>query len=556
MNYTSIVPNYVFDKSTGWRVDLPESIAPGTRVLCLYRVSTDGQLYHDDQNEADIPMQRIRCRKFCEQKGWTVVCELQEEGVSGHKVRADKRDKIQTIREYVKQKRFDILLVFMFDRIGRIADETPFIVEWLARNGIRIWSAIEGEQKFESHTDKLINYIRYWQADGESEKTSVRTSNSMGIIAENGFFTGGTCPYGYYLVRNGRKNKKGYDVYDLAVCEGEAQIVRLMFKLAYTEGYGAQRIANYFNDQGIKNHSGQNWHPASIQGMLRNVQYIGIVRSGQTQSPVQESLRIIDDKVFYGVAEMLKARSRANEAIRSVPLNTRGNSLCSGFIFCGHCGARLCVTTSGKGRKREDGTDAVRTRYTCQTKSRKHGDCDGQTGYTVEKLDRMVDAIIRGIFSKVKAIRREELLSIRYADERKAEEVCYAKMKADYEKAEVELKKLKDEIVKSVMGESAFSPELLTAAIQTQEQKCTQLRAAYLSAEKVKADSETHNASIAEKYDELLQWSEAYDKANMSTKKIIVSRMVDRVEVCRGYQLTIQLNISVEQFLISLDLAA
>ena len=31
---------------------------------------------------------------------------------------------------------FWILLVFMFDRIGRIADETPFVVEWFVRNGI------------------------------------------------------------------------------------------------------------------------------------------------------------------------------------------------------------------------------------------------------------------------------------------------------------------------------------------------------------------------------------------------------------------------------------
>ena len=43
-------------------------------------------------------MQRIRCRNFSEQQGWTIVCELQEEGVSGHKVRAENRDRIQMIK--------------------------------------------------------------------------------------------------------------------------------------------------------------------------------------------------------------------------------------------------------------------------------------------------------------------------------------------------------------------------------------------------------------------------------------------------------------------------
>ena len=85
------------------------------------------------------------------------------------KVRAENRNKLQIIKERAKQGKFDILLVFMFDRIGRIADETPFVVEWFVKNGIRVWSTQEGEQRFDNHTDKLTNYIRFWQADGESE---------------------------------------------------------------------------------------------------------------------------------------------------------------------------------------------------------------------------------------------------------------------------------------------------------------------------------------------------------------------------------------------------
>ena len=73
MKETSNFPNYVFDKTTGWRMDLPGFINYGTRVLCLYRVSTGQQLYRTENNEADIPMQRKRCRQFAEQMGWTIV---------------------------------------------------------------------------------------------------------------------------------------------------------------------------------------------------------------------------------------------------------------------------------------------------------------------------------------------------------------------------------------------------------------------------------------------------------------------------------------------------
>lgn len=245
MNQTNYLQSYIFDKQTGWRIDLPSYIAPGTRVLCLYRVSTGKQLYHNEQNQADIPMQRIRCRDFAEQQGWTVVCELQEEGVSGHKVRAEKRDKIQTIKSYALEHKFDILLVFMFDRIGRISDETPFVVEWFAQHDIRIWSAVEGEQKFESHVDKLTNYIRYWQADGESRKTAECVANSMAILTSEGCYTGGGLAYGYKYIRTGRTNKRKQEVNDLAIREDEAEVVRIMFTKARYEGYGSQRVANY-----------------------------------------------------------------------------------------------------------------------------------------------------------------------------------------------------------------------------------------------------------------------------------------------------------------------
>lgn len=110
------------------------------RVCCLYRVSTDKQVDHNTNNEADIPMQRKACRRFAEKMGWQIVHEEQEEGVSGHKVRAASRDKLQIIKDEARKGNFDILLVFMFDRIGRIADETPFVVEWFVKNGIRVWS--------------------------------------------------------------------------------------------------------------------------------------------------------------------------------------------------------------------------------------------------------------------------------------------------------------------------------------------------------------------------------------------------------------------------------
>ena len=76
----------------------------------------------------------------------------------------------------------------MFDRLGRIESETPFVLEWFVQHGIQMWSTHEGQQRIESHGDKLMNYIRFWQAAGESEKTSMRTRDRIRQIVSSGHF--------------------------------------------------------------------------------------------------------------------------------------------------------------------------------------------------------------------------------------------------------------------------------------------------------------------------------------------------------------------------------
>ena len=78
----------------------PDEADLGRRVLCLYRVSTDKQVTYNEREEADIPMQRQTSRRFLEQQGWVLVHEEREDGISGHKVRAEKRDSIIRFFEF------------------------------------------------------------------------------------------------------------------------------------------------------------------------------------------------------------------------------------------------------------------------------------------------------------------------------------------------------------------------------------------------------------------------------------------------------------------------
>ena len=113
------------------------------KVYCLYRVSTKRQV---DKIKDDIPMQKIACQEFDKEKGWYISKEFYEKGVSGYKVSAEDRDAIQELRDAAVNKEFDVLWVYMFDRLGRRDDGTPFVVEWFVKQGIEVWTTLIGQQ--------------------------------------------------------------------------------------------------------------------------------------------------------------------------------------------------------------------------------------------------------------------------------------------------------------------------------------------------------------------------------------------------------------------------
>ena len=526
------------------------------RVYCLYRVSTDKQVDYSAEHEADIPMQRRACHAFAEAHGWEIVHEEQEEGVSGHKVRAEHRDKLQIIKEHALQKRFDILLVFMFDRIGRIADETPFVVEWFVRNGIRVWSTQEGEQRFDNHTDKLLNYIRFWQADGESEKTSIRTKTALGQLVADGGFKGGFAPYGYDLVKSGRFNKRKHEVYDLAVNESEAAVVHLIFDKYVIEGFGPQRIATWLNDKGYRARTGKMWHHASIRGILGNLTYTGVLRCGEVRSNLIPALQIISEEQYQTAQQIREARSRkSDQEARTVPINTRGQSLLAGNVFCAHCGARLSLTTNGKYRKRADGSVDMtpRIRYICYGKTRKQTECDGPTGYTMHILDGIIDKIVRRIFAQVQGVPKSELISARYKEELAARKSMLQEARTEYNKTAKELAALKAEVVKCIQGESRFSQAMLAELIENAEKQCAEKQVICEKAEAEVQGTEAMLKQLRDQYDEIISFAELYDSASIEAKKMIVNCLIKRVEVGRGYKLNVEFNFHISQFLGCLD---
>ena len=526
------------------------------RVACLYRVSTAKQVDYDDQNQADIPVQRKTCHEFCDRMGWTIVIEEQEDGISGFKVSANDRDKLQILKQYAEEGKFDVLLVFMFDRIGRRAEETPFVVEWFVRHGIRVWSVNEGEQKLESHADRLMNYIRFWQADGESQKTSIRTKAALDQMVQEGRFRGGIAPYGYRLVPSGVINKRKHEVNKLEIDEDEARVVRMMYDLCVGSGYGRFKIANFLSSMGIKTREGKNWHEATVGRILHSDLYIGILHNGNTRSEIFPEYQIIPPETFELAQKLMEERAVDCNALRTMPLNTRGQSLLSGNVFCGHCGGRLTLTTNGTVRINAAGerVGRKRIRYVCYNKTRKRNDCNGQTGYTMHILDKLITEVLHQVFRRMRSVGESEIVARTHRNAMVSLTERIATAKAECAKATKEYESLKMEIVKAVQGKSAFPMDVLSELVNnTRDQMLkADARLTELNAELEKSNQRVE--SIKRDYRKLLEWSQMFDESDIAVKKMVAAYIIKRVDVYSDYRIHITFNINFAQFELGLEL--
>ena len=271
------------------------------------------------------------------------------------------------------------------------------------------------------------------------------------------------------------------------------------------------------------------------------------------RSELMPDLQIVPQEQFENAQRIRNERSVRStaEAENRLPLNIHGKSLLAGNAYCGHCGAKLELTSSRKWRKMADGSldDTLRIRYTCYGKLRKQTNCTGQTGYTVHILDEIIDKAVRQIFSKMRGIPKEQIVTKRYEKETTERKNHLQDLQTQRDKAEKDLLSLKAEILACIKGESVLPRETLAEMITEQEEKLKELEDLCESAsEELERTAELMD-KVSRLYDELISYADLYDSANFEAKKMVVNQLIRRVDVYRGYQINISFNFDLTPYI-------
>jgi site-specific DNA recombinase len=369
------------------------------RTALYLRVSTGRQA----DNDLSIPDQRRQAKGYCASRGWQIVADYVEPGVSATD---DRRPEFQRMIDAASTKppAFDVILVHSFSRFFRDQFQLEFYVRRFAKNGVRLVSITQ-----ELGDDPMSNMIRQIMAlfdEYQSKENAKHTLRAMKENARQGF-----SPIGYRIVeaaeQHGHRTKKALEIDPI-----QAETVRLIFRLA-REGdgssgpMGVKSITKHLNAAGIRTRDGGRWGLGSVHKVLTRTTYIGRHRFNtkfwktRERKPDTEVVEmtvpaIIDAAEFEGVQALLKSRSPALTAPRVVS----GPTLLTGICFCAGCGKAMTLRTGKGGRYRY---------YACSTKARQgETGCQGRT-VPMEKLDTLVaDHIERRLLQPA---RLEEILS-------------------------------------------------------------------------------------------------------------------------------------------------
>ncbi len=538
------------------------------RVRTLLRVSSRQQL-HDD----DIPIQRAEAEQFiAKHPDWVFDKEYLEKGVSAYHNGVDDREVLQEIMQDAKRGEFEILLAYMSDRIGR-QEEYSFYVAELNRMGIEVWTIKDGPLKTEEHIDKLLNYIRFWQNEGESKKTGMRVHDTMVEMVKDGKFVGGKAPYGYKLVLSGEISNHGRALHKLVIVPEQADIIRQIFRYAVNQGMGYEKIANTLNKNGVPAPILDKWKGGTIRSILTNPVYMGYIAYNRRKNGHANSTRldrkewtysreqkpeimIVSQEIWERAQEIREARKNKINASRqetnalymeqyNVPFSTRGRLALTGMVYCGYCGKRLKNTGYANHwtcKKTGEKKVSYVGRYGCPEK------CKQRSTYSQEYLEGVVFATVETYLENLKKIDISKELEEMQTQQGKTIKREIKDLEKEIKNLLADIETLEEKLPEAIRGEFAFSVDKLSAIISDKESLKKEKEIQKKSLQKQLEEISLQSNELMTFVEAMPKWNEIFSQADVQTKQMILSTLIDKI-IVKDDDITIKFKIRLDNFL-------
>ncbi len=524
------------------------------RVRTLLRVSSRQQL-----RDNDIPIQRAEAEQYIlSRPDWQFDGEYMEKAVSAYKNGVEDRAVLQEIMADAQKHEFDILLAYMSDRIGR-QEEYSFYVAALNKLGIEVWTIKDGQLKTDDHIDKLLNYIRFWQNEGESKKTGMRVRDHQIELVKSGKFVGGKAPFGYRLVPSGFISNHGRALKKLEIVERDAAVVRKIYFLSTHCGMGYGRIANTLNEENIPPILTDCWKPSTIASILKNPIYMGyyalnrrinhgsftrldrkdwvyskeqipelVIIPKQEWERAQEIREARKAKVYAHTSEKQRLQPYENPSV--FPLRTSGKLALTGLAYCGYCGSKLKNGSYYKYRQTESGEcqPSFVGRYLCPEK------CPARSCYSQNYLENAVFQAAGQILGQIQDVDISEDLQKIYEQKQKRQQQELDMLQRRKKSLCLDISSLEEKIPEAIRGDYFFSAEQLSSILEEKKQSLAALQEQEKILHARLQQMETERSKQIMSAQKPPDWKKEFQNGDMAVKQMLLFYLIDRIIVKDG----------------------
>ena len=378
------------------------------KVYTYTRVSTAMQV-----DGYSLDAQKTKMKAYADYNDYEIVGEYEDAGKSGKSIEG--RAQFSQMMEDIQSGKDGVsyVLVFKLSRFGRNAADVLSSLQVMQDFGVNLVCVEDG---IDSSKDAGKLMISVLSAVAEIERENIRVQTMEGRIqkAREGRWNGGFAPYGYQLV-DGK----------LVINEEEAEAIRVIYDQYVHTDIGANGIAKYLENHGIRKIPRQNgknplFDAHLIRLILKNPVYCGKIAYGRRKMEKVRGTRneyklveqdnylladglhepIISEEVWQAAQVKLLAQAKRYEHVN------RGKDehvhLLSGIVKCPVCGAGMYGNKSIK--HKADGSKYKDFYYYGRKhRSMIHGHkCDYKKQIREELLDDAVAEVIVKLVSNPK----------------------------------------------------------------------------------------------------------------------------------------------------------
>lgn len=335
-------------------------------VMYLRLSKEDGEMMESNS----IANQRELIRAYLKNTDLQLVGEYVDDGYSGANFQ---RPQFQKMMEDAYEKKFDTIIVKDLSRFGRDYIEAgKYIQRVFPQIGMRFISVNDhyDSKSADSNDTHLILPIKNFINDSYSRDISSKVKSSQRVKRMNGEYIGAFAPYGY--------KKSEEDKNKLVLDENVKEIIKSIFDMKL-QGYSSKAIGDELNRLGIdspkiyKEKQGLNykggfetikggrWTAKTVNRILENKVYIGILQQGKSATISYKNKKQLDIHPSDWISVKNTHEPIVSEEVFQIAnvllkrdLNTKDKQqveLFAGMLFCKDCGSpmiRRTVQTSGR----------------------------------------------------------------------------------------------------------------------------------------------------------------------------------------------------------------